>query len=227
MPSPFDGFDTTDDTEANSQRCSEACWVSFARQISQVAPLAIRVSLILRDTDRLPSDLYVVPMQVSLRDVVAFGLLMGMTITTGDITKLEMTGPSGCIRSSTHPLMGTLIHFSAFATAPRAFYTGLRNGDISRSWLYRLQGVAAVADRPYDEAKRGYYERLGSDWRLNGTNRITNSKSVAMAPEQTEDIPMPITFIDTAGKSHLIPADQCETWVVSDIEASPRLFAEL
>ncbi|KAL9025842.1 MAG: hypothetical protein Q9196_005401 [Gyalolechia fulgens] len=184
-----------------------------------VAPSAAQVGLILHDTDRLPSDLHVVPMQVSLRDVIAFGLLIGMTITASERESLEMTGPSGGITSSMHPLMGRLIHFSAFATTPRSFYKGLRNGDISRSWLYRLQGVATVANRSYNEPKRKYYEGLGSNWRMSRakllTNAIPNAIPNVAAQEKTNDDSVQIVFVDMAGAKHSVPADQCQTWVAT------------
>lgn len=215
LPVPFDRRIVEGDPEANFEYCSEACWVSFARQISQIAPSAVRVGLVQGDMDRLPGDLYVVPMQVSLRDIVAFGLLLGMTITSASKSHLEMTGPSGCIKSSIHPLLGTLIHFSAFATTPRSFQKGLRSGDISRSWLHRLQGVATVAGRSYNEPKRDYYESLGLEWRMSRKKFLASRDPNAKNLENGEDGPMQIIFIDAAEKQHLVPADQCETWVVS------------
>ncbi|KAI4182010.1 MAG: hypothetical protein L6R41_006268 [Letrouitia leprolyta] len=72
-----------------------------------VAPLAARVGLMLHDADRLPSDLHVVPMQVSLRDVIAFGLLMGMSVTESERAPLEMTGPSSSITNNRSDLQMT------------------------------------------------------------------------------------------------------------------------
>jgi hypothetical protein len=103
------------------------------------------------DVDRLPADLAVVPLQVGIRDIIALGLMIGMTITSADRDDLEMSGPSGFTKSSSHPLLGRLIHFSAFSTAPRSFHKGLRSRDISRSWLHRLKGIGTIANKPYTE----------------------------------------------------------------------------
>lgn len=179
----------------------------------------------LGDMDRLTADLCVAPMQVSLRDIIAFGLLIGMTITTASKTYLEMTGPSGCIKSSHHLLMGGLIRFSAFATDPRSFHKGLRKGDIGRSWPHRLQGLATVAKWPYIETKRDYYEKFGLRWRHNRRKLLKHADHTSDAPEQKEDEAVQITFIDTAGKQHLIPVDQCETWEVRGVTVgSSSLF---
>lgn len=175
----------------------------------------------LHDADRLPSDLHVVPMQVSLRDVIAFGLLMGMSVTESERAPLEMTGPSSSITNSMHPLIGRLIHFSAFATTPRSFYKGLRNGEISRSWLHRLQGVATTANRSYDESKREHYEALGRKWRMNRRNLLVPAQG------QRESYVTQINSVDMTGAKYSVPAYECSTWAVMKIKAVLELITDL
>lgn len=123
LPAPFDRFSPTKGSEGDLeggdnavfQNHSEACWVAFGRQLSRVCPAAVRVGLMVGDVDRLPADLPVVPMQVSLRDVVALGLTTGMSLQVADEDFIEMSGPSGFIKSSDHSLLGRLLHFTAFS----------------------------------------------------------------------------------------------------------------
>ncbi len=165
MKTPFETLQTNLDPENAVRQSSEACWVSFTRQVSAVCPEAIRFGLKLGDADRYPTDLAVVPMQVSMRDIIALGLMVGMKIKDASYFSnyLEMNGPFGCIRSSDHPLLGTLIHFTAFSQTPGQ--KGLSSGDLSRSWLARVRGTASVAQRPYGPEQRSYYEHLATNWR--------------------------------------------------------------
>lgn len=140
LPAPFDPPSVNTDTESAIHNHSEACWVAFARQVSHVCPSAVRVGLMAGDADRLPADIPVVPMQVSLRDIIALSLMIGMKIQAVSEDHIEMSGPFGFIKSSSHPILGTLIHFSAFSTTPHI--KGLKTGDISKSWLRRLTGIA-------------------------------------------------------------------------------------
>lgn len=216
LPFPFDDASTQQDLEADFKHCAEACWVTFARQISHICPTAVCVGLMRGDVDRIPSDLCVVPMQVSLRDVIAFGLMIGMTISSRYPDNIEISGPSGSMISSNHPLLGKLVHFSASSTLPPSILRGPRKGDISRSWLHRLKGVAMVAQRSFPEAKRRYYEQLGLQWREHRRRFLQHiSPSAAFSPEAaTAPEQRPLVFIDMANQEHLVPISQCGSWQV-------------
>ncbi|KAK3295116.1 uncharacterized protein B0H64DRAFT_138505 [Chaetomium fimeti] len=216
LPAPFDRPSPTKGNEidlegsggAVFQNRSEACWVAFARQLSRVCPTAVRVGLMMGDVDRLPADLPVVPMQVSLRDVIALGLMTGMSLQAAGGDFIEMSGPSGFIKSSDHPLLGRLLHFTAFSADLRST---LLKGDINKSWLRRMEGIASVANQPFDKAKRRYYEVIGMRWRTHSTQLPykPETDSENEAPEE-EKILLP--FIDLKGVEHKIPADKCESW---------------
>ncbi|GAP93098.1 hypothetical protein SAMD00023353_10400240 [Rosellinia necatrix] len=188
---------------------SEAGWVSFARHVSCVCPASVRLGLTRGDVDRLPSDLTVVPMQVSLRDAIALGLAVGMTIVTVSNTALEMSGPSGVIKSSEHPLLGRLLHYTAYTMAPRSI-KGLSTGEISRSWLRRLEGIATIAMQQYEEPKRRYYEGIGMRWRSN-SQRLPQFRRAESDESEDEVVPQ-LTFTDISGESHTLSANECDTW---------------
>ncbi|KAK0383139.1 hypothetical protein NLU13_9052 [Sarocladium strictum] len=200
---------------------SEACWVSFSRQLSQVCPSAFRVGLLAGDVDRLPADLPVVPMQVSLRDMIAFGLLTGLSLQAASWDHIEMSGPSGFLKSSSHPFLGHLVHFTCLSNTLRST---LLNGDISKSWLRRLEGVASVAGQEFDSSKRQYYISLGLRWR---TTRVRAPfKPPAVSPSdpdeddeqqvedgsEEEEEEIMLQFVDIAGDEHPVPVSKCETW---------------
>lgn len=198
---------------------SEACWVAFARQLSIVCPAAIRVGLMVGDVDRLPADLPVVPMQVSVRDVIALGLMAGMTLESYWGRSLEMSGPSGFVKSSDHPLLGHLLHFTAFSSS-NLRSTFLR-GDISRSWLRRLEGIASVANQPFDDEKRRYFEGIAMRWRDRHTWQFTipmalpgRRRALIEGPNAAKEggTPLVLSFIDMGGTEHWVPANKCETW---------------
>lgn len=199
------------------QNHSEACWVAFARQVSHVCPSAVRVGLMAGDADRLPADIPVVPMQVSLRDIIALSLMIGMKIQAASEDRIEMSGPFGFIKSSSHPILGSLIHFSAFSTTPHI--KGLKTGDISQSWLRRLTGIVSVANQQFEEPKRHYYASLMMRWRTNSTRipfKIENVDSDTRGREDGgEERETQLKFVDLEGKEHTVPADKCSTWQVS------------
>ncbi|KAK4070591.1 hypothetical protein Trihar35433_5058 [Trichoderma harzianum] len=180
------------------------------RQVSHVCPSAVRVGLMAGDADRLPADIPVVPMQVSLRDIIALGLMIGMNIQEASEDYIEMSGPFGFIKSSSHPILGRLIHFSAFSTTPNI--KGLKTGDISKSWLRRLIGVASVAKQQFDETKRRSHAAAMMRWRTNATRmplKIEDSDTKGKGKEVGE---LQLKFVDLEGKEHAVPADKCSTW---------------
>ncbi|QYT02235.1 hypothetical protein H0G86_009241 [Trichoderma simmonsii] len=212
LPAPFDPPSVNTDTESAIHNHSEACWVAFARQVSHVCPSAVRVGLMAGDADRLPADIPVVPMQVSLRDIIALGLMIGMNIQVVSHDYIEMSGPFGFIKSSSHPILGTLIHFSAFSTTPHI--KGLKTGDISKSWLRRLIGIASVAKQQLEEPKRRSHAAAMMRWRTNSTRAPLRFKNLNSYKrwEGGEVGESQLKFVDLEGKEHTVPADKCSTW---------------
>lgn len=82
--------------------CGEASWVSFCRAIQHSGGNSLRYEMVEGDADRCPTDLPVVPMQLSMRDVVTLATMAGMECT--DISyqqqSLSMQGSTGTITSS-------------------------------------------------------------------------------------------------------------------------------
>ncbi|KAK4443618.1 hypothetical protein QBC34DRAFT_416673 [Podospora aff. communis PSN243] len=211
LPAPFDPPSVNPDPEGAVQSYSEACWVAFARHLSFVCPIAIRLGLLTGDVDRLPADLPVVPMQISVRDLIALGLTIGMSLQYANDDHVEMSGPSGMIKTSDHPLLGKMVHFTAFSAAPRAALKGLLSDDISRSWLRRLQGIVSVAKQEYDVPKRRYYESLALRWRTYA-HQLPQRRESMSASDDNADQSTRLRFVDMAGKEHSVPADECDTW---------------
>lgn len=215
LPAPFDPLSVNTDTESAIYNHSEACWVAFARQVSHVCPSAVRIGLMAGDADRLPADIPVVPMQVSLRDIVALSLMIGMKIQAVSMDHIEMSGPFGFIKSSSHPILGTLIHFSAFSTTPHI--KGLKTGDISKFWFRRLIGIASVAKQQFDEPRRRSHAAAMMRWRTNSTRtpfRMEDLDSDKMG--KWEEVgESQLKFVDLEGKEHIVRADECSTWQVS------------
>ncbi|KAJ4854992.1 uncharacterized protein T069G_10550 [Trichoderma breve] len=166
------------------------------------------------DADRLPADIPVVPMQASLRDIIALGLMIGMKIQAASEDRIEMSGPFGFIKSSSHPILGSLIHFSAFSTT--LHIKGLKTSDISQSWLRRLTGIVSVANQQFEEPKRHYYVSLMMRWRTNSTRipfKIEDFDSDTRGREEGEEEgESQLKFVDLEGKEHIVPADKCSTW---------------
>lgn len=215
LPAPFDRLSVNIDTESAIYNHSEACWVAFARQVSHVCPSAVRVGLMAGDADRLPADIPVVPMQVSLRDIVALGLMIGMKIQAVSVDHIEMSGPFGFIKSSSHPILGTLIHFSALSTTPHI--EGLKTGDISKSWLRRLIGIASIAKQQFDEPRRRSHAATMMRWRTNSTRIPFRMEGLDSDKRRKwEEVgESQLKFVDLEGKEHTVPADECSTWQVS------------
>ena len=162
----------------------EASWVSFSRVAQHASGNDLFYEVVRGDADRCPSDLPVVPMQVSMRDVVTLALMAGMQCTEASFQQksIAMEGSAGTITSSSHPLLGAIIHFSPrnHREAP-----GLRiGGSINPLWMARLWDVAVVAGRPFDLRERVYYETYeGFDWGTTSSDR-TLAKFLRLAPSR-------------------------------------------
>ncbi|MCJ1399892.1 hypothetical protein MMC11_003095 [Xylographa trunciseda] len=143
----------------------EASWVSFARMIQYSSGKSVRYELIEGDADRCPVDLPVVPMQLSMRDVVAGAIMAGMECTDVSFQQqtLSMQGAAGTITSSRHPVLGALLHF-----APKRSYEthGFRTkkGSIDRLWIARMYDISVIAGYEYNLQTRKHFEEDEGSW---------------------------------------------------------------
>ena len=148
-----------------SSIAGEASWVSFTRAIQHSCGQSLRYRMVEGDADRCPADLPVVPMQLSMRDVVVAAITAGMDCTDVSFQSqsLSMQGDAGTITSSRHPVLGALMHF-----APKHPYDdhGLRvnNGAVSRDWVARMLDTVTVAGCRYDVRDRKHFEEDESSW---------------------------------------------------------------
>jgi hypothetical protein len=137
----------------------EASWVSFCRVAQYSSGNDLLYEMVNGDADRCPSDLPVVPMQVSMRDIVAIALMTGMTCNDASFEKktLAMEGFAGAITSSWHPILGALIHFTPRnSNRPQGLRIG--DGSVHPNWMVRMWDVIVVAGRQYTPWERRYYE---------------------------------------------------------------------
>lgn len=143
----------------------EASWVSFTRAVQHPCGQSLRYRMVEGDADRCPADLPVVPMQLSMRDVVVAAIMAGMNCTDVSFPSqsLSMQGDVGTITSSRHPVLGALIHF-----APKQPYEehGIRanDGTVSADWVARMVDIVTVAGYRYDSRDRKHFEEDESSW---------------------------------------------------------------
>ena len=160
-------------SQANrSSVAGEASWVSFTRTVQNASGDSLRYEMVEGDADRCPTDLPVVPMQLSMRDVVALALMAGMQCTdvSFESQSLSMQGGAGTITSSRHPVLGALIHF-----APKQpFEThGIRTkkGNLDPDWIMRLSDTIIVAGCRYDQRDRRHFEEDEGSWIRSSSDR--------------------------------------------------------
>ncbi|KAL8898330.1 MAG: hypothetical protein Q9207_006757 [Kuettlingeria erythrocarpa] len=148
-----------------SALAGEASWVSFVRTVQHSCGKSLRYTMVGGDADRCPSDLPVVPMQLSMRDVVVMATKAGMDCT--DISfqtqSISMQGDAGTITSSRHPVLGALIHF---APKQSVGCHGIQthDGRIHPNWVARMLDLVTVAGRTYDLRDRKHFEEDEGGW---------------------------------------------------------------
>lgn len=155
----------SDSKASRSSIAGEASWVSFTRTIQYASGNSLCYEMVEGDADRCPTDLPVVPMQLSMRDVIAMGIVAGLQCT--DISfeqqSLSMQGSAGTITSSRHPVLGALIHFS-----PRQPFEhhGIptKKSTLDPSWLARMTDMISVAGVRFDERDRRHFEEDEGSW---------------------------------------------------------------
>ncbi|KAL8786097.1 MAG: hypothetical protein Q9213_002960 [Squamulea squamosa] len=153
----------------------EASWVSFVRAVQHTAGRSLRYVMVEGDADRCPSDLPVVPMQLSMRDVVVTAISAGMECT--DIIfqsqSISMQGDAGTITSSRHPVLGALIHYAP-NQALECHGIQIAGGTIQGNWVARMLDVVTVAGHRYDLVDRKHYEEDEGSWMKASQSRSPN-----------------------------------------------------
>jgi hypothetical protein len=66
------------------------------------------------DADRCLTDISIIPIKVSLREIIVLGLATRMEITDASFNNksLSIQGLAGTVTSSQHPVLGALVHFT-------------------------------------------------------------------------------------------------------------------
>ncbi|KAL8648670.1 MAG: hypothetical protein Q9226_005901, partial [Calogaya cf. arnoldii] len=143
----------------------EASWVSFVRAVQHSAGRSMRYVMVDGDADRCPSDLPVVPMQLSMRDIAVMALSAGMQVTDVSFQSqsISIQGDAGTITCSRHPVLGTLIHF-AQKQALENHGIQVQGGTIQGNWVARMLNVVTVAGHRYDSVDRKHYEEDEGSW---------------------------------------------------------------
>ncbi len=150
---------------SSSALAGEASWVSFVRTVQHSCGQSLRYTMVEGDADRCPSDLPVVPMQLSMRDVVVMATKAGMECTdvSFQTQSISMQGDAGTITSSRHPVLGALIHF---APKQSIGFHGIQthDGRIHPDWVARMLDLVTVAGRTYDLRDRKHFEEDEGSW---------------------------------------------------------------
>lgn len=134
-----------------SALAGEASWVSFVRAVQYSSGESLRYTMVEGDADRCPSDLPVVPMQLSLRDVVVVAMMSGMECTdvSFQTQSISMQGDAGTITSSRHPVLGALMHFAPKQSLEN-HGTQADGGMVNPLWVARMLDVITVAGQTFD-----------------------------------------------------------------------------
>lgn len=108
--------------KTRSHRTSaQGCWISLLQDLA-VSSCLLPEDICTREEsgDRIPEDLTVAPTRTDAMAVLLGCIAMGMQVfkyspTSGEIT---LAGSVGSISSSTHPVLGGLLHYSVFSDVP-------------------------------------------------------------------------------------------------------------
>ena len=151
--------------EPTGKHSGEASWASFARIVQHSCDSSLRFTIVEGDADRCPSDLSVVPMQVSLRDIIVMGIMAGMTVSRASIkyNTLSMAGCAGSITSSRHPILGSIIHFNPTNVNTR-FGWRIRHGRIDQLWVRRMEDEVPIANQSYTKRDRARMVAYDGEW---------------------------------------------------------------
>ncbi|KAI4119121.1 MAG: hypothetical protein LQ345_000930 [Seirophora villosa] len=175
-----------------SALAGEASWASFVRTVQYASEDSLRYTMVEGDADRCPSDLPVVPMQLSMRDVVVLGIMAGMECTSVSFynKEISMQGATGTIITSWHPILGALIHF-----APKQSHEdhGIRmmKGRVDPAWVARMLDVLTVAGQQFDARNRRDFEKDEETW-LNVSRRVEHAQDYQ--PVRVRAVALPSTI---------------------------------
>lgn len=208
--------------DPTGKRSGEASWASFARIVQHSCDSSLRFDIVEGDADRCPSDLSVVPMQVSLRDIIVMGIMAGMTVSRADINTdlLSMTGCAGSITSSRHPILGSIIHFNP-TNINTNFGWRIRHGRIDRLWVRRMEGKVPIANQSYSWRDRYRIMAYDGEWtrasshslqRYSGTNSSSRPKTGTTTYAFTgANLSSPTEQLNTSSlnhSTHMIPLSE-------------------
>ncbi|KAI4180403.1 MAG: hypothetical protein L6R41_007262, partial [Letrouitia leprolyta] len=156
---------TADSKSKPSALAGEASWVSFVRAVQYSSGESLRYTMIEGDADRCPSDLPVVPIQLSLRDVIVLAIMAGMECTdfSFQAQSISMQGDAGTITSSRHPVLGTLLHF-AIKQSFESHGLQTLGGKIHPDWIARMMDILTVAGQRFDSRDRKRFEEDEGTW---------------------------------------------------------------
>lgn len=119
--------------------------MTFCRLLHQACPGSVIVNGVYADADRCPSGMTNIPMPVSLRDISIFCLFVGMECTSASLNNrhITMSGPAGSITSSTHPVLGSCLHYTPPQDGFRFGKIGIK---IDTSWILRCCGRIRIGN---------------------------------------------------------------------------------
>lgn len=151
----------------------EASWASFCRVMQNSCHESMRYRLVSGDADRCPSDIPVIPMQISLRDVIVMAMMAGMRISSAETRfhptiqslraesgRISMQGQAGTITTADHPILGLIVHFTPFNIGRKFGIT--HTPSISADWMLRLWGQCPIGTIKVGERKRRHVEAAES-----------------------------------------------------------------
>ncbi|CAL8583707.1 hypothetical protein XPA_009327 [Xanthoria parietina] len=170
--------------ETSAALAGEASWVSFVRAVQHSSGHSMRYVMVDGDADRCPSDLPVVPMQLSMRDVTVMAMSAGMQVTDVSFQSqtISVQGDAGSITCSRHPVLGSLIHFAqkqAFEDHGIQVEGGMIQGD----WVARMLDIVTVAGRRFDSVDRKHYEEDEGSWM-----KASNEGATRIDPEHDTNV---------------------------------------
>ncbi|CAO1596949.1 hypothetical protein XANCAGTX0491_000776 [Xanthoria calcicola] len=170
--------------ETSAALAGEASWVSFVRAVQHSSGHSMRYVMVDGDADRCPSDLPVVPMQLSMRDVTVMAMSAGMQVTDVSFQSqtISVQGDAGSITCSRHPVLGSLIHFAqkqAFEDHGIQVEGGMIQGD----WVARMLDIVTVAGRRFDSVDRKHYEEDEGSWM-----KASNEGATRIDPEHDANV---------------------------------------
>ncbi|MCJ1279168.1 hypothetical protein MMC21_006992 [Puttea exsequens] len=96
---------------------SQASWITFTQDLAYFEAINTgNITTREESGDRIPDDLTIAPIRVDTITILLTCIALGMQVykyspTTGDII---LSGSVGSISSSSHPLLGTLLHYNVF-----------------------------------------------------------------------------------------------------------------